>query len=95
VAITEITISVSQKLLFCTALRHEEVCSLPQAIGRGREDLTRYWFNSRKNQCELFVFHGGPYGNENNFHTEKECRRVCIEKKREKICTYIEKRCFG
>lgn len=39
-------------------------------------NLTRYYFNSRSNKCEPFIFKGCQ-GNHNNFHTENMCNIVC------------------
>ncbi|KAK9878499.1 hypothetical protein WA026_022395 [Henosepilachna vigintioctopunctata] len=39
-------------------------------------NLTRYYFNSRTNKCDSFVF-SGCKGNHNNFHTKQLCSQVC------------------
>lgn len=39
-------------------------------------NLTRYYFNSRTNKCETFVY-AGCQGNHNNFHSESMCNTVC------------------
>lgn len=58
-----------------------EVCFEPLDSGVCQENgpsrnLTRYFFNSRTNKCEQFVFKGSQ-GNHNNFHTENMCNIVC------------------
>ncbi|EFA05918.2 zonadhesin isoform X2 [Tribolium castaneum] len=39
-------------------------------------NLTRWYFNSRTNKCEMFVY-SGCNGNHNNFHSEEMCNLVC------------------
>ncbi|XP_050296435.1 kielin/chordin-like protein [Anthonomus grandis grandis] len=39
-------------------------------------NLTRYFFNSKSNRCEMFIY-AGCQGNHNNFHTESMCNTVC------------------
>jgi len=53
-----------------------ELCWLPQAVGRCRASMPRWWFNGTAGACQSFVF-GGCDGNANNFATERECRESC------------------
>ncbi|CAG9764049.1 unnamed protein product [Ceutorhynchus assimilis] len=58
-----------------------DVCFEPQDPGRCQENelsrnLTRYYFNSRTNKCETFIY-AGCQGNHNNFHGEAMCNIVC------------------
>lgn len=39
-------------------------------------NLTRYFFNTRTNKCETFIY-SGCQGNHNNFHTQEMCNLVC------------------
>lgn len=41
-------------------------------------DSKRFYYNKGKNRCEPFNY-GGCFGNENNFETEHECKRTCVE----------------
>lgn len=59
-----------------------EVCFEPLDKGKcddndeSERNLTRYWFNSRINKCESFIY-SGCRGNHNHFHTEEICQLVC------------------
>ncbi|XP_045483161.1 balbiani ring protein 3-like [Harmonia axyridis] len=57
-----------------------DICFEPldQGTCQGVEsrNLTRYYFNSRTNKCETFVF-SGCHGNHNNFYTKELCSQVC------------------
>ncbi|CAG9859737.1 unnamed protein product [Phyllotreta striolata] len=58
-----------------------DVCFEPVDPGQCSEpyesrNLTRFFFNSKTNKCERFVF-TGCQGNHNNFHTENMCNIVC------------------
>ncbi|XP_066152915.1 uncharacterized protein [Euwallacea fornicatus] len=58
-----------------------DVCFEPLDAGKCQDNepsrnLTRYYFNSRINRCETFVY-AGCQGNHNNFHTEAMCESVC------------------
>ncbi|KAM6307773.1 kunitz-type protease inhibitor 2 [Podargus strigoides] len=52
------------------------LCALPQAVGRCRASIPRWWFNGSAGACQPFVY-GGCGGNGNNFPGEPECRRSC------------------
>lgn len=51
-------------------------CHLPEASGPCRGLVTRYFFNSRSQQCQHF-FYGGCFGNANNFRSMAECQAKC------------------
>ncbi|VDK29679.1 unnamed protein product [Gongylonema pulchrum] len=38
----------------------------------------RYWYNSKLKRCERFIYTGCK-GNRNQFGTEDECKRMCLE----------------
>ncbi|CAG9535954.1 unnamed protein product [Cercopithifilaria johnstoni] len=51
-------------------------CFQPLLEGRGRANLTRYYFNSRKRICEKFIY-TGKGGNQNNFLSKTDCEETC------------------
>ncbi|CAG9565233.1 unnamed protein product [Danaus chrysippus] len=54
----------------CLENKDEGICE-----GSGL-NVTRWHFNSAKNRCERFLYHGCS-GNHNNFRTKEECNAVC------------------
>lgn len=54
----------------------QDPCSLPSVYGRCQENLTRWWYDQRIDDCAEFEF-SGCRGNRNNFYTENECRSSC------------------
>lgn len=38
----------------------------------------RYWYNAMLKRCERFIYTGCK-GNRNQFETEDECKRRCLE----------------
>ncbi|XP_060536767.1 fibrillin-1-like isoform X2 [Cylas formicarius] len=58
-----------------------DVCFEPLDIGKCENleisrNLTRYYFNSKTNRCDSFVYNGCG-GNHNNFQSETMCNTVC------------------
>lgn len=53
-----------------------EICSLPAERGRCRETYQRFAFDSVYGGCKPFSY-TGCRGNQNNFLTLEECRRMC------------------
>ncbi|CAH1111232.1 unnamed protein product [Psylliodes chrysocephalus] len=58
-----------------------DVCFEPLDSGKCLDpsesrNLTRFYFNSKTNKCDQFIF-SGCQGNHNNFHTENMCNIVC------------------
>lgn len=51
-------------------------CSLPPVAGRCQENITRFYYDHRSDQCAEFEY-TGCHGNRNNFYTESECRAQC------------------
>ncbi|XP_053216027.1 tissue factor pathway inhibitor isoform X1 [Podarcis raffonei] len=51
-------------------------CLLENDPGICRGLITRYFFNKESMKCEKFQY-GGCLGNQNNFHTLKECQDTC------------------
>lgn len=54
----------------------QDPCSLPSVYGRCQENITRWWYDQRSDECAEFEF-SGCRGNRNNFYTESECRSSC------------------
>lgn len=44
--------------------------------GTGNASLRRWYYNTQKGICEMFVY-GGLYGNANNFLTKESCEIAC------------------
>ncbi|XP_057651996.1 uncharacterized protein LOC130891358 isoform X1 [Diorhabda carinulata] len=70
---------VGEYALCCPKPR--DVCFEPLDPGTCADEsdirnLTRFFFNSKTNKCEQFIFNGCQ-GNHNNFHTENMCNIVC------------------
>lgn len=53
-----------------------DVCFEPLDKGSCGRNLTRWYFNSCTNKCEIFTY-SGCEGNHNNFHSEEMCNIVC------------------
>ncbi|RWS25170.1 tissue factor pathway inhibitor 2-like isoform X4 [Leptotrombidium deliense] len=53
------------------------ICELPAEKGPCVNFTSRFFFNSKTKRCEKFAF-GGCTGNDNNFKSFAECRKVCI-----------------
>nr|XP_028564608.1 carboxypeptidase inhibitor SmCI-like [Podarcis muralis] len=51
-------------------------CKLPVVSGPCRAYIRRYFYNTKTNRCELFIY-GGCMGNENNFTERINCIRQC------------------
>ena len=53
-----------------------EICNLPPVVGDCDAAISRFFFNSTTQRCEVFTY-GGCGGNGNNFNDEAECSRTC------------------
>jgi hypothetical protein len=53
------------------------ICALPRVVGPCRAAFRRWFYSASLGQCQQFVY-GGCRGNANNFHSEDQCRRQCI-----------------
>jgi hypothetical protein len=51
-------------------------CSGDPVTGPCRAFLRRWFYNSSAAECQPFVF-GGCYGNDNNYRTQPDCKRIC------------------
>lgn len=54
----------------------QDFCSLPPIRGRCQENVTRYYYDQRTDQCHQFEY-SGCRGNKNNFYTERDCTARC------------------
>lgn len=52
-------------------------CFLEPSIGDCRAFSNFFFYNSRSNSCEPFIF-GGCGGNINRFGTKEDCTKTCI-----------------
>lgn len=60
----------------CVVSDDKDPCHLDEAPGPCRGLVTRYFFDSRSQQCKHF-FYGGCFGNANNFRSMAECQAKC------------------
>jgi len=54
----------------------EAVCKLPVSRGHCRAMMTRWRYNPRDGDCEMFHY-GGCEGNANNFASKEKCLSYC------------------
>ncbi|CAG5865950.1 unnamed protein product [Menidia menidia] len=60
----------------CVVSDDKNPCHLPEAPGPCRGLVTRYFFDSKSQQCKHF-FYGGCFGNANNFKRMADCQVKC------------------
>lgn len=60
----------------CVVSDDKNPCHLPEAPGPCRGLVTRYFFETRSQQCKQF-FYGGCFGNANNFRSKAACQAKC------------------
>ncbi|XP_062817008.1 kunitz-like toxin PcKuz3 [Anolis carolinensis] len=51
-------------------------CQLPVDPGTGNKKIKAYYYSTRTNKCESFIYHGSG-GNENRFLKRLKCTVVC------------------
>ncbi|VBB27548.1 unnamed protein product [Acanthocheilonema viteae] len=51
-------------------------CEQPMSSGTGNEALRRWYYNTQKGICEMFMYNG-LHGNANNFLTKENCEIAC------------------
>ncbi|MCP9257748.1 Kunitz/Bovine pancreatic trypsin inhibitor domain protein [Dirofilaria immitis] len=55
-----------------------DACKLPLKVGKGTEQLQRWYYDHRQQMCHQFIYHG-LHGNANNFITRESCQQNCKE----------------
>ena len=53
-----------------------DVCSLPLHPGPCMGYMPRWFYNSKTEECESFIY-GGCQANANNFESEEKCKNTC------------------
>lgn len=56
----------------------DEICHEEKMEGQCAGTFPRYWYNAETKTCERFIYTGCK-GNRNQFATEDECKRICLE----------------
>lgn len=54
----------------------QDPCGLPPVYGRCAENITRYYYDQRTDECVPFEY-SGCRGNKNNFYSDSECKEQC------------------
>ncbi|VDK86324.1 unnamed protein product [Onchocerca ochengi] len=60
------------------SVHSKEICMEDKQEGQCAGTFPRYWYNSKLKRCERFIYTGCK-GNRNQFETEDECKRMCLE----------------
>uniref|UniRef100_A0A2I9LP57 Kunitz-type protease inhibitor n=1 Tax=Centruroides hentzi TaxID=88313 RepID=A0A2I9LP57_9SCOR len=63
-------------LLFNSFADAKKDCSSKPDTGLGKAYFLRYYYNTKTNTCETFIY-GGIRGNGNNFLSKNACCQVC------------------
>ncbi|KAF7386509.1 hypothetical protein HZH68_013641 [Vespula germanica] len=61
------------------------ICLAPVDAGPCNNDITAYYYDSRTNMCQAFIY-GGCEGNANRFQTEEQCERLCGKFRGQDLC---------
>ncbi|EYC19956.1 hypothetical protein Y032_0023g797 [Ancylostoma ceylanicum] len=72
-----ITLILLTALFTVCEARRDMRCLLPVDSGMCMASIRRWAYYPKWNMCSVFIY-GGCGGNENNFETEQECRRICV-----------------
>ncbi|KAL1470328.1 hypothetical protein MTO96_040502, partial [Rhipicephalus appendiculatus] len=54
-----------------------EVCTYPPETGPCEAAMSRYFYNTTTETCEVFTY-GGCHGNGNRFRTYSDCEKKCM-----------------
>ncbi|KAM6935063.1 tissue factor pathway inhibitor a [Xenentodon cancila] len=74
----------------CVVSDDKNPCHLPEAPGPCRGLVTRYFFDTKTQQCKRF-FYGGCFGNANNFKSLDTCRAKCLNPVKPTMATEVHK----
>ncbi|CAD7086454.1 unnamed protein product [Hermetia illucens] len=55
----------------------QDICDLPKSRGLCRGMSMQYFFNTKTQNCEEFIY-GGCFGNGNRFESLEECQEICM-----------------
>ncbi|XP_023577842.1 collagen alpha-3(VI) chain isoform X1 [Octodon degus] len=58
------------------AFTETDICKLPKDEGTCKDYVLKWYFDVKKDGCSRFWYRGCG-GNENNFHSQEECEKVC------------------
>ncbi|XP_036285301.1 tissue factor pathway inhibitor 2 [Pipistrellus kuhlii] len=78
---------------YCVPRKRPSYCYSPRDEGLCSANVTRYHFNPRHNACQAFTYTGCG-GNDNNFVSMKDCKRVCMKAFRKKTGKKMPRRFF-
>ncbi|KFD45228.1 hypothetical protein M513_13895, partial [Trichuris suis] len=54
-----------------------DACILPKETGPCKQVIKKWYFDSKKKVCRIFIY-GGCKGNANKFDTKEECQQRCV-----------------
>uniref|UniRef100_A0A8C2UVY7 Collagen alpha-3(VI) chain n=1 Tax=Chinchilla lanigera TaxID=34839 RepID=A0A8C2UVY7_CHILA len=60
----------------CPPLVFTDICKLPKDDGTCRDFVLKWYYDVKTESCARF-WYGGCGGNENRFHSQHECEKVC------------------
>jgi len=55
-----------------------DLCQLPAKTGPCKARMRRWYYDTKKKRCVVFVY-GGCRGNANNFMSSKSCVKRCVK----------------
>ncbi|KRY84387.1 Uncharacterized protein T4D_13764 [Trichinella pseudospiralis] len=67
---------LEEKTTVCCLSKAGNPCDLPLAEGKGKWQITRWYFDSSVRKCRQFVYKGRK-GNQNNFGNLSKCEAAC------------------
>ncbi|KRY14992.1 Papilin [Trichinella patagoniensis] len=67
---------LEEQTTVCCLSKAGNPCDLPLAEGKGKWQITRWYFDSSVRNCRQFIYKGRK-GNQNNFRNLSQCEAVC------------------